>query len=363
MSTATTMRRVGASKKDYGYSNARVRGMRSRLQKQAFMDSLMGAKDFGVVIQSLLETEYGPDLEEQLLHGRTSGQIDLALKDNMVRTFRKVLTFANDESLEVLSALLGRWDLFNIKTIIRGRHMSLSADEIIESMMPVGQLTQIDLDELARQQSVKSVVDTLATWKLPFAVPLRAAMPEYIESGNLAVLELALDKYYMEWAARRLKGRGVNQRLSRRFLGTQIDTINLLTCFRLLNADLGDQDALRFFLPGGTHVSEQLFRDLSSMSDVDEVYDRLKRTPYGRPVEDVAIKYIESGSISVFERALEDYLMRRAFAAGRGDPLGVGIVISYLWMKANEVTNLRIIVKGISVGMPVERMREELIVV
>jgi vacuolar-type H+-ATPase subunit C/Vma6 len=34
-----------------------------------------------------------------------------------------------------------------------------------------------------------------------------------------------------------------------------------------------------------------------------------------------------------------------------------------LWMKANEVTNLRIIVKGVSVGMPVQRMREELIVV
>lgn len=363
MSSTTTMKRVSPSKKDYGYSNARVRGMRSRLLKQAFMDGLMGAKDLGGIIQSLMETEYGPDLEEQLLHGRTTGQIDLALKDNMVRTFRKVLTLANDESMEILLALLGRWDLFNIKTVVRGRHMSLASDEIIESMIAVGQLTQIDLDELARQQTVKSVVDTLSTWKLPFAVPLRAAMPEYIETGNLAVLELALDKYYTEWAAARLKGRGVNQKLARRFLGTQIDTIDLLTCFRLLSADLGDQDALRFFLPGGTFVTEQLFRDLASMSDVDEVYDRLKRTPYGRPVEDVAIKYIESGSISVFERALEDYLMRRAFAAGQGDPLGVGVIISYLWMKANEVTNLRIIVKGISVGMPLERMREELIVV
>ncbi|PKQ37027.1 MAG: ATP synthase A1 subunit C [Actinobacteria bacterium HGW-Actinobacteria-1] len=363
MSSTTTMKRVSPSKRDYGYCNARVRGMRSRLLKQAFMDGLMQAKDLGGIITSLMETEYAPELEERLLHGRSTGQIDLALKDNMVRTFRKVLSLVNDESLEVLGALLGRWDLFNIKTVIRGRHMSLSSEEITESMVAVAQLSQIDLDELSRQQSVKGVVDTLSTWKLPFAVPLRAAMPEYVESGNLAVLELALDKYYTEWAAKRLKGRGVNQRLSRRFLGTQIDTINLLTCFRLLNADLGDQDALRFFLPGGTFVTEALFRDLASMSDVDEVYDRLKRTPYGRPVEEVAVKYIESGSVSVFERALEDYLMRRAFAAGQGDPLGVGIIIAYLWMKANEVTNLRIIVKGVSVGMPTERMREELIVV
>jgi len=363
MSDTTTTKRFAPSKRDYGYSNARVRGMRSRLLKQPFMDSLMQAKELSGAIQSLMETEYGVDLEERLLHGRTAGQIDLALKDNMVRTFRKVLSLVNDDSIKMLNALLGRWDLFNIKTIVRGRHMSLSPEEIVESMIAVGQLTQIDLGELARQESVKGVVDTLSTWKLPFAVPLRAAMPEYIESGNLAVLELALDKYYTEWATKRLKGRGVNKRLVKRFLGTQIDTINLLTCLRLLNADIGDQDPLRFFLPGGIQVSEKLFGDLARMSDVDEVYDRLKRTPYGRPVEEVAIKYIESGSISVFERALEDYLMRRAFSVGRGDPLGVGVIIAYLWMKANEVTNLRIIVKGVSVGMPVQRMREELIVV
>ena len=65
----------------------------------------------------------------------------------------------------------------------------------------------------------------------------------------------------------------------------------------------------------------------------------------------------------MFERALEDYLFRIAFEASKEDPLGIGLTISYLWTKANEVTNLRIVVKGVSVGMPEGRMREELIVV
>lgn len=363
MSTATTAIRVGTPGRDYGYSNARVRGMRSRLLKSSFFDGMMHAKDLNGVIQALMDTEYRPDLEERLLHGHTTGQIDLALKDNMVRTFRKVMTLSNDEARGLLTTLLGRWDLFNIKTVVRGKHMNLSSEEIIDSMVAAGQLEPVDLEELSKQSTVKSVVDTLATWGLPFAVPLRAAMPEYAESGSLAVLELALDKYYFEWAAGRLKGRNHNRALTRRFLGTQIDTINLLTCIRLLNADLGDEEPLRFFLPGGLSVSEALFSDLAQKSDVDEVYDRLKRTPYGRPVEEVAVKYVESGSVSVFERALEDYMMRRAFAVGRGEPLGVGIIVSYLWMKANEVTNLRIVVKGVSVGMPEGRMREELIVV
>jgi V/A-type H+-transporting ATPase subunit C len=365
MSTApvATTRRVGPRSRDYGYSNARIRGMRSCLLKQAFFDDLMTSADIGAVIHKIMATGYGPDLEGRILHGRTATQVDEALKDNMVRTFAKVMSVSNDEAQRLLNTLLGRWDLFNIKTIIRGKHMSFPDEVIIDSLVTVGQLTQVDAEELAKQDSVKGVVDTLATWGLPFAIPLREVLPDYNENADLSVLELALDRYYYEWAAKRLRGRRSNTRLARTFLSTQVDTINLLTCLRLLSSDLPTEDAVRFFLPGGARVTEALFRDLSSMSDVDEVFQRLKRTPFGSTLEEVAIVYIEKGSISVFERALEDYLFRRAFATSKGDPLGIGISISYLWAKANEVTNMRIVVKGISVGMPVERMREELIIV
>jgi V/A-type H+-transporting ATPase subunit C len=94
---------------------------------------------------------------------------------------------------------------------------------------------------------------------------------------------------------------------------------------------------------------------------VDGILEALKVLPCGRVLDEVAIKYIEHGSISVFERALEEALFRRAQVAGRHDGLGFGMTLAFLWAKANEVTNLRIIVKGLTVGMPPERMREELI--
>ncbi|MHB8762315.1 MAG: V-type ATPase subunit [Coriobacteriia bacterium] len=349
--------------RDYGYTNARLRGMRSRLLTHAFFEELMASKDIGVVIQKILQTGYGPDLENRILHGRTATQVDEALRDNMTRTFRTVLEFTNAEAHALITALLGRWDLFNVKTVIRAKHMAISEEEIANSLMAVGQLTQVDAEELARQADVKAVVDTLSTWGLPYAVPLRNVLPEYLQTQNLSLLELALDRYYYEWAAKRLSGRGPNMRLAREFLAVQVDTMNLLTCIRLLNSDLSDTDASRFFVPGGTVVHFDLFMDLASTSDVDELFNRIKRTPFGRQVEQVAYLYIEKGSVSVFERALENYLFRKAFVSGKGDPLGIGLAIGYLWTKANEVTNLRIVVKGVSVGMPVERMREELIVV
>lgn len=349
--------------RDYGYCNARVRGMRSRLLGKLYFDELMACPDMKAVIQMLSGTEYGPDLEQTLLHGHDFAQVDEALKNNLVRTFRKVLGLVNGEASLLVSTLLGRWDLLNIKTILRGKHMHLQAQEILDSLVAAGQLTPVELHALAGEEDVRAVVDTMTTWGLPYAVPFRQAMPDYLKSGELSSLELAMDRYYWGWASDRLKGRRANYRLARAVLGVQIDATNLLTAFRLLKADMEDMEAAGFFLPGGVVVSEKLFRELATMSDIDEVLDRLKPTPFGKPLSGAAMLFLETNSIATLERVLEDYVMRRAMSSWRSDPLGAGVIISYLWAKENEVTNLRIIVKANSVGMPADRARRELIFV
>ena len=351
------------SGRDYGYGNARVRGMRSRLLTSRFVDELMDTADLGRIIQMLIDTEYGPDIETAVIKGRTPAAMDEAFRANMVRTFQKVMGFLNAEAYDLLGTLLGRWDLFNIKSIVRGKHMHLSSEEIEDGLYAVGALSPIELHFLVGLEDIPAVVDTLATWGSPYAVPLRSGLAEYAQGGNLASLELALDKYYFTWAASRLSGRRANAKLAREILGLQADSVNLLTTFRLLKSDIGDVDPKSFYLPSGTHISEELFNRMTAMSDVDEVLDALKGTPYAKQLEAVVANYVEEGSLAVFERALEDYVMRKALESRRGDPLGVGITVSYLWAKQNEITNLRIIVKGTSVGMPADRMRKELILV
>lgn len=363
MRAAADEKRVRGGGRDYGYSNARIRGMKARLLRSDFFERLMAIPDFSGLLSVLMETEYGPDLETRIIHGRDATQIDLALKDNMVRTFRKVLDLLNDEAYELVTTLVGRWDLFNFKTIVRGKHMHLSFEEITESLMPAGQVTEFELNELAAAEDVRAVVDIVGTWGIGYAAALRGGFQDYLRSGELPDMELALDRYYSEWASARLKRRGANAEMARKILGVQIDTVNLLTALRLLKADLEGMDPAKFYLPGGEAVDEDLFKELTALSDVDEVLDVLKGTVYGRTLDEVAMTYLELNSMAVFERSLEDLLTRRALALGIGDPLGVGVAVSYLWAKQNEVTNVRIIVRGKAVGMPESRMREELILV
>lgn len=268
--------------KDYGYSNARVRGMRSRLLPSSFYESFMDCTDLNATIRTLSSTEYGPDLEAKILHGQTFGAVDEALKDNMVRTYQKVLKIVNGEGRFIVVTLLGRWDLFDIKTIIRGKHMHLPADEIKESLIAAGELTGVELDALTAQDDVRGVVDTLTIWGVPYGAALRKMMPQYTASENLAVLELALDRHYAEWSAERLsKKRKENYQLAAKVLVAQADATNLVSVFRLLKADMEGADKLALFLFGGQYVTIDLFRELTSLFDIDEVLDRLRRTLYG----------------------------------------------------------------------------------
>jgi len=363
MSTTATTRKQSPGGRDYGYANARIRGMRSHLMKKPFLDELIELPDIRRLIQELSETEYADDIEECLIHGRDAAAVDEALKNNMVRTYQKVSGFINDEAQYILITLMARWDIFNIKTILRGTHMHLSTEQIAEGLLPAGYLTQVDLEALTTQDDLRAIVDTAMTWGLPFAGALSDGYAEYSKSGDLAAMELALDRYYASWALGRLNKRRSNMRIARRVLGMQIDIMNLVMVFRLQNADTDAIDVESFFLDGGLDISFDLYTELGAMSDIDEVLDLLRGTSYGMVLNDVAMQYLEANSIAVFERALEDYFMRKTLSQATGDPLGIGVAIAYLWAKQNEITNLRIIVKGKSVGMPEERVRGELILV
>lgn len=362
--TATaTAAHANSGKRDYGYSNARIRGMRSRLLRRDMLERLTEAADLHQLIQELMQTEYAPDLEEALIHGRGANEVGEALRINLVRTYRKVFGFLNEEAADVAGTVLGRWDVFNLKTILRGKHVHLSNAEIADGLLPVGALTQADLEGLVRQPDIRAVVDTAMTWKLAEALALREGFAQYARTGDMAEFELALDRYYSQWAAARLARGNANHALARKILSTQTDIQNLLMVFRVARANLETGEAERYFLAGGTDIPFDLYMRLAGLSDVDEILDGLRGTRYGLVLDEVAERYLETQAIAVFERALEDHLTRRAIAMGGSDPLGVGIPLAYLWSKNNEVTNVRIIARGIAMGMPTERMRRELILV
>jgi V/A-type H+-transporting ATPase subunit C len=348
---------------DYGYVNARIRGMKSRLLDQHTLEDMIFQPDLDSLISTLEKTPYKEDIIEAKVLCQGVLCIEYALRKNFTRTFRKILDFVKKSDAErYIRIFLHRWDIQNIKTILRGKNIHVTNEEILDCLVPAGELDEVTLTELVRQPDIRAVIDLLATWGIVYARPLTEKFPEYSEKGDLALLECALDKYYFSEALETVKTASYNNMLIRDILTTEIDVVNIKTILRMVRDHVDSTESQEFLIPGGKELPLKILHQFITLHSVDEVIKKLEQTPY-RFLADVPEIAIKTQKISVLEKQLEKYLIRKGVNAFLGDPLSVASVIGYFWAKYNEITNIRIISRCKTVDLPGEQLKEELVYV
>lgn len=338
---------------DYGYLAARIRGMKGELLPEAFFQELLEQKELMKAADSLLASPYGEDMSIALTVDSGLPAIEKAIRRNLCRVFRKVLNMSGGEPHCLLRVIMARWDVFNIKTVLRGRQGDRPAQEVLSALVPAGELDEPKLVELLNQPDVKAVVDTLATWLSPFAQPLLEAFPQYLAQAELGVLEQALDKYYFKWASSETSGEGENEGFVREILKLDIDYQNLLSILKIVSGRLEARQV--GFLEGG-NLSQEQIATLSGVRGLEEVLAGLRKV---YPDLDGA-SGPESASGGEIERLFMCLLLRRWCAMVGKDPLSIAIILGFLGLKMKEFLNLRIIVRGKAHGMPVDVIKKEL---
>lgn len=349
---------------DYGYINARMRGMKSRLLSARALDDLILKPDIESLMMDLENSPYREDIVEA--KSRLSGilAIEAALRQNFIRTFRKIQDFTRgeEEAKNYISIFLHRWDVQNIKTILRGKNIHATPEEILDCLVPAGELDEVTLKELLRQPDVKAVIDLLATWQIRFARPLTESFPEFIKTKDLAVIECALDRYYYADAIAAVSAHTYNNTLIRDLLALEVDVVNIRTVLRMVRDRVDPADAKRYLIWGGREFDEETLIQLLSLSSIEDVVKIIGAKKY-RFLSAVPDSAVRTQKISVIEKELERYLIRKGAESFRLDPLSIASVVGYFWAKYNEITNIRIISRCKTADFPVENLKEELVYV
>ncbi len=339
---------------DFGYINARVKGMRARLLPPGRLEELLGVPNLEGFVQALSNTPYGPELQEALTRYHGLRAVDEAIMQHFQKTVRRVLSFADGKPRQLLDVLLAKWDVHNLRIVLRAKHAGHPPEVAEQSLVPAAQLTEVRLKELLRQPDVPAVVSTLATWEHPLAGALAEVVGAYQESRELLVLEQALDRAYYHWALRVTQSRGHDNTVVREVLQTQIDHTNIKTAFKLQQLpNLAPEERERFFLEGGRVVSRKVFAHLA---------DPETREFGLREVRAQGI-LVEGNTPAEVERSLDEQLERRMADLYLGDPLGVDVVVGFLTMLAAEVRNLRLIARSKALGLPRDLVRREMALV
>ena len=112
-------------------------------------------------------------------------------------------------------------------------------------------------------------------------------------------------------------------------------------------------------IDGGSSPDTALVLSLIATGSVDAAVKLLDGTPY-RFLSELPAGSAKGG-ISAYEKELDRYLLRKGLAQFLKDPLTIAPAIGYTRAKHAEVTNLRIIARGKSAGVPEKEIRGELL--
>ncbi len=360
----------------YGYGNARLRAMRGRLLREADYSGLLARADIDEVITALTDTPYKEDIETALLRVQAGGVrcVFEAVRANLTRTLLKVYDFFEGEPRNLVGILLRRWDWANILAILRGQSQQVSPDMVLSAIVPVGELDEVSLRELARQPGLRAAIDLMTTWRLPYAKALRDVRARKGTVPDLDQLELALSRFHYTSVREPLRQGNGDRALVLEQLQVEVDLINVGMALRLagmpdiiplVHRRYNANDIRPLLIePGGRLPVQRLAALVAETAGLEGVVRGLSDTQYGGALEAGWRRY-QAGetSVTVLERELERWRAERMAALFTRDSLSVAIPMGYFGCKEIEVSNLRLIAQAVALGTERDRVRRDLIFV
>ncbi|MEJ2725073.1 MAG: V-type ATPase subunit [Deltaproteobacteria bacterium] len=320
---------------DFGYLNARIRCRRRELLHEGFFREAL-TLSFPELVKVLGETQYGADLT-----GDSLSDVDRAVRVHLDRTVTDLPRVVSGEAREAVSLLLMRKDLANVKTILRGKRIGRSTEEIMGSLGG-GTLPRGFYSAMVETPDVASLAQVLSIPKHPLARALREASQAGEEP---LVMETILDRAF--YAAMRRRSRELDQPYLADFISFEIDALNLSTSLKLFSTELeGPFD--QYFLPGGRLVEFALFQRLSTgeVAAMEELGD----TDFARVAE--------VRDLPGLERGLGCVLLAKAKEGAR-DALGAGLAIDYIQRKEWEAGRIRLLARRAYYGLSSALVEQE----
>jgi V/A-type H+-transporting ATPase subunit C len=334
----------------YAYGGAKVMALRGRLLTPEDYHFLLRARDLGDFLAYLRTTAYGgalaglearsPDLEAEL--GRR-------LHAELASAFMKVGRGLQGRERRFVGVLAQRLVAENLKVALRALHQRLSPERARRLLLPQGDLSSLDFEELLGQESVPALVEHLAA--TAWGEPLQRALPRYVRERGLFPLEMSLDLWVYGQVWEGLQGLSrPDRRVAARLLGTMIDITNIVWVGRFRDVyGFGGEETYQYLIVGGGFQEPRPRRDLAFAGSAAEMVALLPRRPYGALLEGV------TGQAEV-EARLAQHWIKTLERVSRRPPFQVGLPLTFLFLKELEVQNLITLITGRLLNLPADQV-------
>lgn len=327
----------------YDYGNTRLRARRAGLLRRAQYAALAG-RDLPGLVAALAATSYRPQAEAASADLESLNRI---VRGHLVTALAGISGFYLGRAGDVVAALLGRFDLHAVLTVLRARHHGTPAETACAMLLPVGAVSAETVRRAAQEPDLPTAARFFAARRLPdadTAAALLQAQRRYEIDGDLARAEETVVRSARACQATVLAAAEPEAEQVAAAIRRETDDLNLLLALRLRTAGTGgsgtgDREA---YLPGGSIPLPVLraIRRAPARPDAVAAVSGSAHQAWHGPLAD----WSESGDLAALHAALEDERLRAQLRALRGgDPLGAAPVLHYVLAHQAQARNLRLL--------------------
>ena len=363
----------------YGYSNARVRAMRTALLSRRQAEDLLKVRTNAAVAEYLGRTGYREDFTGMPASINDEDRVEMAVSRNFARTAQKIIEITPKQSKGTLRAFLGRYDVHNLKTILLARKLGRGKEETRRMLIPAGSLSGAELERMLSAKSADELYEAIrvsgfgarffssaSIRHIPKA-QIRAVLQQ--PDSNTAKLDMllsALDSYYYEVASLAANGGQADAGILLNLIRSEADAKNVITIMRMKKGGAEKRAITKSMVAGGNFTHRQLenMAEAKDFREVAKLASGFFISETGRGEFAAAEKlYNADGQLSHFEVVFEGSIARRSLKVLRRSMMSIGAIAGFLFLKEEEMNNIRKIVRGKALGLSPEKVSEMLILV
>lgn len=330
---------------DYAYLHVRVSVLAAQLLPPASEEMLIGAppEQERVLLQGVGLTPFGESLSDD------PKLLEQALIDALLADFTVLARALSGPPRELLVYWARRFELSNLKAIIRGKMTEQPAEKIRGLLLDIGSFATLPLDDLLRSDDVAELLRRLEA--TPYADIARPARRIYEGQQGLFALDAAMDRRYLSALRKHVGALDANeQRLLRRLVGAILDRFNLVWLLRYRFAyDLPAAEAYYLLIPGGYRL---LGADLQALAQLRSFEEVLANLP-----EPLARDLAQASCATTVDRLMEAQVGRLAEHILRHTAFNLARAFAYLVLREHNLLHLHAVLKGKRLHMKPETIR------
>lgn len=335
----------------FAYTAARVRAKRAKLLPPETYPKMLNMS-VTEIARLLQESEYKREIDE--LATRYSGidLIEMALNANLANSCRTMIRITQAGAREVVVAYLRRYDIENIKTVLRAKISGAPPTAVEEALVPAGQLPV----ELFKRMALGDLEEAVAALE---GTPYHDAVAE-IGSKPLHLVEDKLARGYYADLIKTALGTDVPVQLFNRLMRMEIDVQNLDSLLRLKRDEADPAAILDHMIPGGYEITRPELSRLVTLTWT-ELLSALEKYSHWDAIRERVAQVKEGDTLRDVETALYKRLAKRAFEFSAAYPLSVLPIMGYIFSKRIEVDNIRMVVRAKTAGLSDEVIQRMLV--